>query len=220
MNPILIRITLFGGLLALAACGRAAPPAPSAGEAHPQHAHAAHAAGLEAGSVAEYSVYDLDSEWWNQHGEREPLGSLAGRVQVVAMVYTHCAYTCPQMLMDMKRIEARIGDPAGLGFVLVSIDPERDTPGRLQHFAEATHLDPAAWTLLSGSDDEILELATLLGIKYRAEAGGEFSHSNTLLVLNPAGEIVHRQLGLGEDLAPMLAAIRTALPSAVLARGG
>ncbi|NIQ52455.1 MAG: SCO family protein, partial [Gammaproteobacteria bacterium] len=55
---------------------------------------------------------------------------LAGRVRVVAMVYTSCAYACPRIMLDMKRIEAELGPEyrEDVGFVIVSIDPERDTP--------------------------------------------------------------------------------------------
>jgi protein SCO1 len=177
------------------------------------HAHHAH---VEAGEHTGHSIYNLESSWWDQHGETRTLGSLGGRVQVMAMVYTHCAYTCPQILMDMKRMEAQLAEtlPGGVGFVLVSIDPERDDVERLSYFAESTRLDPARWTLLGGSDGDVLELATLLGIKYRRDSEVDFSHSNSMLVLNPAGEIVFRQDGLGEDLGPMIAAIRAAATTA------
>jgi protein SCO1 len=191
----------------------AASAAP-AGHAHHASDHA-NSLAMEAGELSDYSIYHLESEWWDQHGQNRTLETLAGRVQVVAMVYTHCSYTCPKILMDMKRIEAQVAEthPIGAGFVLVSIDPKRDTPDRLRSFAEATRLDTERWTLLSGSDGDILELATMLGIKYRQEGENDWSHSNAMLVLDPAGEIVFRQLGLGEDVQPMIDAIRKALPA-------
>jgi protein SCO1 len=188
----------------------AAAPRPAEHGASADHPHAG---GLEAGEHTDHSIFHLESSWWDQHGERRELASLGGRVQVVSMVYTYCAHTCPQILVDMKRIEAALeaGEWEGVGFVLVSVDPERDTPGRLRHFAESTRLDPTRWTLLGGSDGDVLELAMLLGVRFRRESATDFSHSNVLLVLDPAGEIVFRQVGLGADPAPLLAAIR-ALP--------
>jgi protein SCO1 len=218
-------LTFFGCalsvLLTLPAlgCGGTGSEAPPARQAivgtTPDHSHASHAHGaeLQPGQHADFSVFHLESTWWDQHGEQRTLASLAGRVQVVAMVYTHCSYTCPRILMDMKRIEAQIGetDPAGVGFVLISIDPERDDPQRLASFAESTRLDPVRWTLLSGPDSDILELATVLGIRYRREGALDFAHSNSILVLDAGGEIIFRQDGLGENPAPMLAAMRSAL---------
>jgi protein SCO1 len=220
MTRTLLQLGLLSGLFALLSCAPVGAPNATGHGDHGAHVHPALELALPGGAGGDYSVYDLGSEWWNQHGEIKPLGSLAGKVQVVSMVYTHCSYTCPRILTEMKRIEAQIDDAEGLGFVLVSIDPERDTPGRLRHFAEATRLEPQAWTLLSGSDEDILELATLLGIKYREEGDGDFSHSNTLLVLNPAGEVVYRQAGLGEDLTPLLHTIRQMLPGRKALRTG
>jgi len=42
----------------------------------------------------------------------------------------------------------------------------------------------------------VRELAALVGVKYKQEADGAFSHSNLLTILNPAGEIVHQRTGL------------------------
>ena len=53
----------------------------------------------------------------------------------------------------------------------------------------------------------MLELATLLGIKYKRDQSGGFIHSNVITVLNKAGEIVHRQEGLQQDMASTLEAI-------------
>jgi len=213
MNRMTRRLGGLSTLLILVGCGAVKDDAPQ-GQEPRTDAHAHHVGDplMDVTALTDHSIYHLESEWWDQHGEVQPLGSLGGRVQVISMVYTNCSYTCPRILADMKRIEAQIDDPEQVGLVLVSIDPERDTPDRLRHFADATRLDPEAWTLLSGSDGDILALAVLLGIKYRAEGDGEFAHSNAMLVLNPAGEVVYRQVGLGEDLAPMLDAIRAALP--------
>jgi protein SCO1/2 len=128
------------------------------------------------------------------------------------MVYTSCTHTCPMIVAEMKRVEAAL--PAemrgGVGFVLVSLDPERDTPEQLAKFASAMRLDPASWTLLTGG---VREMAALLGIRYRPEADAQISHSNTYLVLDPAGRIVHRQDGIGRGTDAALARIRQAAPA-------
>jgi protein SCO1 len=188
---------------------------PGAEAAH-HHAHhhesfaGSGASDVAAGALSGHSVYHLDSVWWDQHGESRTLESLAGRVQVVAMVYTYCSYTCPRILTDMKRIESESAGAGadGVGFTLVSIDPLRDTPERLGAFATATRLDPERWTLLSGSDDSILELATVLGIRFRREGESEFAHTNAILVLDRQGAVLYRQDGLGVDPRPLIDAIR------------
>jgi protein SCO1/2 len=89
----------------------------------------------------------------------------------------------------------------------VTFDPERDTLPVLQAYREKMHLNPENWTLLRGQPDDILELAVLLGVKYRKNPQGDFSHSNLITVLNPAGEIVYRQVGLHQPIAETIAAI-------------
>ena len=140
------------------------------------------------------------------------LGHLQGKVQVLAMVYTTCESACPIIVSLMQRLEAALLPAlhAEVGFVLVSLDPERDTPGVLRAYGDKRHLDPTSWSLLSGHPDDVLELATLLGITYKRDQRGGFTHSNVMTVLNRAGEIVHRQEGLQQDLTAILEAIRRA----------
>jgi protein SCO1 len=188
---------------------------PDAAHDHTAHDHTAHAGHshteLPADEPAAFSIYHAASVWTDQHGRDRPIGSLEGRVQLVGMVYTNCAYACPRMVLDMKRIEAELGSALldRVGFVLVTIDPERDTPERLGEFATGSRLDPDRWTLLHGDDGDILELAALLGVQYRRMADGEFVHSNLLTVLDGDGQVVHRQLGLDTDPATTLSVIRS-----------
>jgi protein SCO1 len=173
------------------------------------HDHGAEHEALPADAPSDFSIYHATSVWTDQRGERRPLDSLGGRVQVVGMVYTNCAYACPRMVLDMKRIEGELGAEHNVGFVIVSIDPERDTPERLAEYAQGARLDPDRWTLLHGDGGDILELAALLGVQYRRMANGEFVHSNLLSVLDPSGQVAHRQMGLGTDPQRTLEVIRS-----------
>ena len=179
----------IAALVFLAACGRA--PVPQAvPEALPARAEA-----------SDFSVYELESPWRDQDGRERTLGSLAGKVRVLALVYTHCSHTCPEIVGEFKRIEAALppADRARAGFVLVSLDPRRDTPARLREYAASLRLDPARWTLLTGDEDGVRELAALLGIRYRPEGAEDFSHTNVYLVLDKSGRIVYRQDTLDGD---------------------
>jgi protein SCO1/2 len=183
----------------------------------PEHAtspsHEGHATAPAAVRPSGHSIYHLPGSWTDQHGAETSLADLSGRVQVVAMVYTHCTFACPRILARMKALEARLATGSGdeVGFVLVSIDPDRDTPERLARFADDTRLDGERWTLLNGDDADVLALSVLLGVKYRATADGEFSHSNVLTVLDRNGEIAGRVEGLNADVTPVLEAVEDAL---------
>ncbi|HEX2167400.1 MAG TPA: SCO family protein [Longimicrobiales bacterium] len=162
------------------------------------HAHSAPDA--SASHATEFSIYDLESPWQDQQGLTLTLGDLAGRPRVIALAYTSCAYACPRILQDMKRIEGELR-AAGIdaGYVLVSIDPERDTSQRLHEYAQSTLLDPNDWTLLSGTGDGTLELAALLGVRYRRVSESDFEHSNVITLVDADGRIVYRQVGLNAE---------------------
>jgi len=167
-----------------------------------------------AGAIGEaFSLYDLGSTWKDQRGETVPLGQLAGKVRVVSLVYTSCHATCPAILVELKRIEESI--PADrrddVGFVLVSLDPARDTPGRLATWAEGNQLDPVRWTLLNGSEAAVRELAAILDVRYQQLPDGEVAHANVITVLDTSGTVVHQQVTLGDETRGTSAAVHRLL---------
>jgi protein SCO1 len=183
------------------------------------HDHSQHTAGgLAMAEPTDMSIYNVHSTWNTQRGEKIKLSDLQGKIQLVAMVYASCEYTCPRIVADMKRIETAVTSQYGdkVGLVLVTIDPARDTPDKLRAFAEKSHLDPNRWLLLQGQDSDILELAAMLGVQYKKTSDTDFSHSNVITVLNPAGEIVHQQVGLGVDPDESVQAIERAVLQQVL----
>ena len=84
-------------------------------------------------------------------------------------------------------------------YVLISIDPETDTPKRLKAFAIENQIDGNQWTFLQGTMSGVREFANVLAVKYKQISPMDFSHSNIISVFNAGGELVHQQEGLGVD---------------------
>ena len=140
------------------------------------------------------SLYNLASRWTDQDGRGLDLKDLSGRKTVVAMGYTSCPDICPLIVANMVAIEkAARAKGLNLRFVFVTLDPKRDTPEKLKAYAEAHGLDPAAWTLLSGDDKAVRDLAAVLGVRYRANGEGGFDHSAILTLLNANGEVIFQK---------------------------
>ena len=159
------------------------------------------------------SLYQVESTWTRDDRQPLKLGNLHGGVQVVAMFFVNCTYACPILVHDMRRIESSLPAKARAktGFTLITIDTERDQPEVLQSY-RATHQLPAdRWTLLRGTPDDTLELAALLGVKFKREASGQFAHSNLITVLNSEGEIIHQLVGLNQDIEEIVERISNAL---------
>jgi protein SCO1/2 len=154
------------------------------------------------------SLYQLDGRFTDDSGRPFALGSLRGKPVVVDLFFASCGYACPLTVTDMLAIQGRL--PAEVRreavFVLVSFDIARDTPEALAKYRQQRGLD-GQWVLLHGGDADVRELAALLGVKYKQEADGAFSHSNLVTVLNREGEIVHQRIGLKGGLDEAAAAI-------------
>ncbi|MCE7869847.1 SCO family protein [bacterium CPR1] len=166
------------------------------------------------GPLPELSIYHLPGAWTDQDGKELTLPELRGKVRLLAMVYTSCPQACPRIIADMKSIDEdlRKRHPAGVELVLVTFDPETDTPERLRQLADEQKLDPR-WRLIRGDSQQVQELAAVLGVKYRKVSATDFAHSNLITVLDADGVVVHQQEGLGVERSRSIDAVEKALTS-------
>ena len=160
------------------------------------------------GNLTNASIYQLPGSWTDQDNRIFSLNRLKGKVQVVAMVFTHCGYACPRIVEEMETIEDSLqpSDKKYVGFVLVTFDSERDTPSELRKFVVQKHLDDR-WELLHGNADQVRELSMLMDVKYQKLSDGNYSHSNTVVVLDKQGNIARHFDGLGENTGMAVSAI-------------
>lgn len=157
------------------------------------------------------SVYQLGQTWTDENGRPLALESLRGQTVVLALFFTNCEYACPVLTHDMAAIRSRLPPEtaARTRFVLCSMDPARDTPEALRGYRARQGLGPG-WTLLRGEETEVRELALVLGVKYKRDTRGQFSHGNAIFVLDRDGVVQHRRDGLQVDNGATVQAIRQA----------
>ncbi|MFD2550477.1 SCO family protein [Bizionia sediminis] len=151
--------------------------------------------------ISDESIFNLTSQWHTEENKAIQLEDLKGKTLVMVMIYTSCKAACPRLVADMRNIEAQIPEEkiADIQFVMVSIDPETDTPQRLKAFAKENFMDAEHWMFLQGTESSVREFANVLSVKYKEISPIDFSHSNIISVFNNAGELVHQQEGLGVD---------------------
>jgi len=145
-----------------------------------------------------FSVYDLGGGWRDQSGATRSLASWKGNPVLLAMIYTHCTATCPLAVSELKRVATLDPD---VRFVLVSLDPARDDTNRLADYAAERGLDPKRWTLLTGSDTDVRDLAATLGVRYRQVTPDDLSHTNLITLLDQEGRIARQSSGRMDDAA-------------------
>ncbi|MGB1308347.1 MAG: SCO family protein [Oceanihabitans sp.] len=155
----------------------------------------------EESEISDASIFNLTSKWNTEEGKTIQLENLKGKTLVMVMIYTTCKAACPRLVADMRNIETKIPKENidKLRFILVSIDPETDTPKRLKEFAKENLMDGEQWTFLQGTESGVREFANVLAVKYKQISPMDFSHSNIISVFNNKGELIHQQEGLGVD---------------------
>jgi len=77
----------------------------------------------------------------NLNGETFRLSEQKGKVVLLFFGYTSCPDVCPTTLAELKQVMDGLEDKADLvQVVFVSVDPERDTPEKIQNYVE--HFNP------------------------------------------------------------------------------
>lgn len=149
--------------------------------------------------ISDLSIYNLPEKWTNQNGKEVTLKEFRGSVLVMVMIYTSCKAACPRLVADMRHIEERIlrSNKDNVKFILVSINPEVDTPERLKEFSIENKMTGKHWSFLRSNEEQTREFAAVLAVNYKKISPIDFSHSNIISVFNEEGEMVFQQEGLG-----------------------
>lgn len=115
---------------------------------------------------------------------------LAGEPSILFFGFTHCPDVCPETLATLARATRAAGVPP-LRVILVSVDPERDSPPVLARYVHA--FDPR-FIGLTGSPDAIAHLAKHLGVAYERIAlpGADYTidHTAVAFLLDGAAHVV------------------------------
>ncbi|HET7844865.1 MAG TPA: SCO family protein, partial [Xanthomonadales bacterium] len=155
---------------------------------------------LAAAELPRDSVYRLDAGLVDQDGKPLRFPSFAGDVRVVTMFYANCPYVCPMIVETLKRTERELdtADRTRFRVLMLTLDPERDTPAALRKVADERKLDTARYTLARSEPKDVRKLAALLGIQYRQLENRDFNHSSALVLIDAQGRVLARSSRIGE----------------------
>jgi len=126
-------------------------------------------------------------------GQNFELTQQRGRVVLVYFGYTYCPDVCPATLSQLRQVMAGLGEQAArVQVVLVTVDPQRDTPEILQRYMSA--FGPT-FTGLSGSEAQLDPVWKAYGV-YRAirpmgENPGAYTvdHTSRVYVIDLKGNL-------------------------------
>lgn len=124
------------------------------------------------------------------NGARASLSDFEDQVLVLYFGYTFCPDVCPTTLSGLKKAVDQLGSAADdVQVIMVSVDPERDSPEVLGEYLG--YFDPR-FLGMTGSQEEIASVATVYGVFYQAEEGSVdtgylVSHTARLMIVDRDG---------------------------------
>jgi protein SCO1/2 len=131
--------------------------------------------------LPEFSLID-------QRNEPFTRDSLRGQTSLLFFGFTHCPDICPATLQQLATARKRLAEASAEALpeiILISVDPERDTPETLDRYVSHFGDGVAAAT---GSTDAIRVLTSALGIYFDKETTGDgeytVNHSAAVLVID------------------------------------
>jgi len=126
----------------------------------------------------------------DQTGRRVRLSEMRGEPVAVSFIYTRCpiATACPLTTAKFSKLDLMlVGE--GMGKLLViTVEPERDTPAVLAAYGRKAGADPARWKFLTGTPKEVADVASRFGVLYYPESG-QVIHSQAVAVVDPRGRL-------------------------------
>lgn len=150
----------------------------------------------------------------NQNGQRVNERSF-GEPVLLYFGFMTCPAICPTDLAKMARISRQLQQQQGLKVrpVFVTIDPERDTPGKLKAYVKYFASD---FVGLTGSAQEIAHITDAYHVYYKKVPFGDkpdqymMDHSTILFLLDSQGRYL-KHFGRGMDEQEIAQQVVTAL---------
>lgn len=137
-----------------------------------------------------------------------------GKLMLVFFGYVHCPDVCPTSLAAMNEVLNGMTpeERARIQPILISVDPERDTPEALKNYAAYFHPSLIGVT---GNPEQVAMLAKAFGAGYvrqptRPDGSYAVDHSANTYLVGKDGKLA-ATLPLGAPVDDLRAAIRKAL---------
>lgn len=129
----------------------------------------------------------------DQNGEPFTLADESGTVSLIYFGYTTCPDLCPTTLNDFTIVKDDLGEnAAGVDFIMVTFDPERDTQARMQEYLN--FFDPD-FIGLRGDDAQTQQFlqdygVTIKRVEYpNSSTGYLIDHTALIYVIDKEGRL-------------------------------
>jgi protein SCO1/2 len=147
-------------------------------------------------SIDNDTLYHQIPEWSfeNQNSQTVSSEHLNKKVKLVDFFFTSCPTICPQMTLNMRKIQNSLRKNCHKGIELLSfsVDPKKDSSEKLLEYANSYNIDSTNWNMLTGDQSAIYDLGVngfLVPNQEDALAPGGFLHSEKLILIDQFNRI-------------------------------
>lgn len=152
----------------------------------------------------------------NQDGKKVSLSDYQGKVIMVTFLYTRCPFPekCPMIsekLGQTRALMQKLNASDKFQVLSITIDPKYDTPERLKAYTQGNDKDFGNWDFLTGTPEQIANVAGLFGLVYWEE-NGVIEHNMRTGIIDPKGYLAKVVRGSEWKAGELSAIIKDILP--------
>ena len=131
-----------------------------------------------------------DFQLTDQTNHSVRLSALRGEPIAVTFLYTRCpvATACPMTTAKFSKLSAMLAQKGFGKLLVITVDPEHDTPAVLADYAKKAGADPARWKFLTGDPKAVADAASSFGVLYYPDHG-QIVHGQAVAVVDPDGRL-------------------------------
>lgn len=108
-----------------------------------------------------------------------------GKTLLVFFGYANCPDVCPLTMAELASVHRELGEPQDLQVVMVTVDPSRDTPERLEQYVKTFHPN---FVGLSGEPEAITKAASAFYATSVAQGDGMVAHNSHVTLVDRQGQ--------------------------------
>jgi protein SCO1 len=131
----------------------------------------------------------------NQLGDTVSLDDINGSIIIANFIFTRCPSICPTLTKNMKELQdamkmkdsRRRIDSSFVRFISFTVDPKRDTPEVLKHYADKYAINHDTWWFLTGEKEKIYDYALTelkLGLQDGDGVDTNFIHTSKFVLID------------------------------------
>jgi len=146
--------------------------------------------------------YTLPSfSYFDQDSNQVDSNSIRHKILVTEFFFTACPSICPKMQAQMLRVYEKYKLNPDVMILAFTIDPARDSVGKLNAYAAKLGIESSKWHLLTGEKDSIYSLAEsfLVSAAEDPDAPGGHVHSGNFILSDKKGRLRGYYDGVKEE---------------------